>query len=225
MPVPVTNKRIDRFTVRDKVYDTLLGWILEGVMAPGEQLFDKELAESLGVSRTPVREALRRLEDKDLVETSANRWTRVAKVSIAEASRIYPIIIALEKLAISQAIGRLTPGDFKKMEQANADLRAALLSSSTMQASIADVNFHNVFIERSANPHLLKILQDLKTKHRLMELIFFKGSVCVEESVKGHEEMIAAFKAQDLECAKAMIEKNWQRTEEYLLERSSNEIS
>jgi DNA-binding GntR family transcriptional regulator len=70
MPIPKRIKPISRFTMREEVYSTLLMWIMEGELRPGEKLLDKELAEKMGVSRTPVREALRRLEDKGLVVSS-----------------------------------------------------------------------------------------------------------------------------------------------------------
>ena len=92
MPVPFKTKPFNRSFMREEVYKTLLTWIMEGELRPGEKLLDKELAESMGVSRTPVREAMRRLEDKGLVESAANRWTRVSEVSIHESEKIYPII-------------------------------------------------------------------------------------------------------------------------------------
>ena len=212
MPVPNSNKRIHRSSMRDEVYDTLLEWIMEGELKPGEKLLDKELAASLGVSRTPVREALRRLEDKELVEASASRWTRVAKISIAEAGLIYPIITALEKLVVSLALPNLTAQDYAAMEKANAELKEAIKEGSPVKASNADANFHGVIIERSENHHLSKIIKDLKNKHRLLELIFFGGCACVSDSVVDHQEIIEALKTKDLDRALNLIEHNWENT-------------
>ena len=80
MPLPSNNRPILRPSIREEVYDTLLSWIMDGVLKPGEKILDKDLASHLGVSRTPVREALRRLEDKHLVESAANRWTRISPI-------------------------------------------------------------------------------------------------------------------------------------------------
>ena len=126
MPIPVKTRPFNRSFMREEVYNTLLGWIMEGELRPGEKLLDKVLAESMGVSRTPVREALRRLEDKGLVESAANRWTRVSEVSIDEPVKIYPIIWTLEELAVSEAIGKMSGADFTAMEKANDKLRGAL---------------------------------------------------------------------------------------------------
>ncbi len=124
MPLPVKNKIIDRPSMRDTVYNNLLDWIVEGVLQPGEKVVDKELAAHMGVSRTPVREALRRLEDKNLIESSANRWTRIARISPEEPEMIYPIIWTLETLALSTAILGLQPEDFLQMKRANKQLEA-----------------------------------------------------------------------------------------------------
>jgi len=70
MPIPAKAKPINRLFMREEVYSTLLSWIMQGELRPGEKILDKELAEKMGVSRTPVREALRRLEDKELKDGS-----------------------------------------------------------------------------------------------------------------------------------------------------------
>ena len=151
MPIPANSKPINRFSMREEVYNTLLNWIMEGVLRPGEKILDKDLAEKMGVSRTPVREALRRLEDKELVESSANRWTKVAEISIEEPEKIYPILWTMEELAVAQAIENLTETDFKKMEAINNSLDKALDDGDPVAASRADAQFHDVYIERSNN--------------------------------------------------------------------------
>jgi DNA-binding GntR family transcriptional regulator len=208
--------------MRDEVYETLLGWIMKGDLLPGEKLLDKELAESLGVSRTPVREALRRLEDKGHIEASASRWTRVANISISEAEMIYPIIGALEELAVSLAMPRLTDKDFVEMEQANADLKAAIQERDPDKSSGADARFHNVIIKKSENHHLANILKDLKLKHRRLELIYFNGCICALDSVNEHHQIITALKVSDCDRAAKLVQLNWMKTVEKLKALSSD---
>lgn len=210
MPIPVKTKPINRSFMRDEVYNTLLSWIMEGKLHPGEKLLDKELAEYMGVSRTPVREALRRLEDKELVESSANRWTRVSQVSIKEPEMIYPIIWALEALAVSQAMAHLTQGDLKKMEQANKALGRALGEGDPVKASMADIQFHDVFIQRSGNHHLAAILRDLKIKNRRVEVTYFKGYACAKYSLDEHDRILDALGSRDVALAQSLIRANWQ---------------
>lgn len=210
MPIPTRTKPINRSFMREEVYNTLLSWIMEGELRPGEKLLDKELAENMGVSRTPVREALRRLEDKELVESSANRWTRVAEVSTREPEMIYPIIWTLEELAVSQAMDHLGEADFKAMRAANAGLADAIEKQDPVNASMADIRFHEVFIERSGNHHLISILQDLKIKYRRVEVTYFEGYACAKYSLDEHNRILEAMESRDVELAQSLIRTNWQ---------------
>lgn len=212
MPIPIKTKPFDRSFMREEVYNTLLGWIMEGELRPGEKLLDKELAASLGVSRTPVREALRRLEDKGLVESAANRWTRVSEVSIDEPVKIYPIIWTLEELAVSQAIDKMTGEDFAVMKQANERLRTALAAENPVEASRADIRFHEVFIRRSENPHLMSILQDLKISYRRVEVTYFEKDTSGNYSLDEHSRILEAMQKGDLQQTQTMIRLNWQNS-------------
>ncbi len=195
--------------MRDEVYHTLLNWIMEGVLRPGEKLVDTELAEYIGVSRTPVREAIKRLEDKALVETAANRWTRVAEVSVQEAEQIYPIIWTLEELALLMAFPNLGERQFKAMQRANARLAKAIKERDPVEASKADAGFHDVYIQRSENPSLVGILMDLKIKHRRMEVFYFDACFRAADSVREHNQMLEAMRSGDLDRSLKMIRANW----------------
>ena len=189
---------------------------MEGFLRPGEKIVDKELAEHMGVSRTPVREALRRLEDRGLVESVANRWTRVSKIPAKESEMIYPIIWTLEKLALSIAISTMTEEDFTKMEKANNELKAALEKNDPMAASKADAQFHGTFLNRSQNVHLIDIVKDLKIKYRRLEVNYFEGLSIAESSIEEHKVIISALRTGDIELAKKIIYSNWKRSLERL---------
>lgn len=198
--------------MREEVYNSLLKWIMEGVLCPGEKILDKDLANRLGVSRTPVREALRRLEDKGLVESSANRWTRVAKVSLSEPMKFYPIIWTLEELAISEVLDKLTEEDFDQMKMLNTTLARAVEDNDPVKASWADVEFHRTYIEKTDNSHLIKILQDLKIKFRRVEVTYFGGCSSAEDSLQEHNDIIAALQERDLDKTRKLIRNNWQNS-------------
>lgn len=212
MPVPIKTKPFNRSFMREEVYKTLLTWIMEGELRPGEKLLDKELAESMGVSRTPVREALCRLEDKGLVESAANRWTRVSEVSIDEPVKIYPIIWTLEELAVARAIDLMTSEDFETMEKANQRLQTALIAGNPVEASLADIEFHDVFIKRSENSHLMSILRDLKIAYRRVEVTYFEKNTSGKYSLDEHLKILAAFRRGDLQEVQLMIRLNWQNS-------------
>jgi len=212
MPLPTAETRIQRPSIRDEVYTQLLNWIMDGTLKPGEKIVDKELAGHLGVSRTPVREALRRLEDKDLIESSANRWTRVAVIPPNEPEMIYPVIWALEKLALAGAINTLTQADLADMETANNRFRQALADKDPAAASQADADFHQVFINRSGNIHLMNILEDLKIRYRRLEVIFFKELSRDDSSIDEHKAIMQALADRDLDRAGHLLRSNWQKS-------------
>jgi len=212
MPLPVKEHRINRFTIRDEVYEKLLHWIMEGTLRPGEKIVDKELAEHMGVSRTPVREAIQRLEDKGFVESAANRWTRVSEIPSEEPEMIYPIIWTLEKLALSIAFGLMTNADFTKMEKANSALQNALDHNDPVAASKADEKFHSTFLERSKNIHLINILEDLKIRFRRLEVNYFRGLSYGESSIQEHSAIIAALRSGDIQSAQSILHSNWKRS-------------
>ena len=221
MPIPVKTKPFNRSFMREEVYNTLLGWIMEGELRPGEKLLDKELAESMGVSRTPVREALRRLEDKGLIESAANRWTRVSEVSIDEPVKIYPIIWTLEQLAVSQAIEKMTGEDFAVMEQANERLSTALAAENPVEASRADIQFHEVFIKRSENLHLMSILHDLKISSRRVEVTYFEKDTSGKYSLDEHCRILEAMQKGDLRQTQTVIRLNWENSLQRLQQLAS----
>ena len=212
MPLPVKTKKIDRLSMRETVYHNLLDWIVEGVLRPGEKIVDKELADHMGVSRTPVREALRRLEDKNLIESSANRWTRISNIPDDQPAMVYPLIWTLETLALSSAILRINKGDILAMNAANKRLDKALENEDPVEASRADNQFHAVFIRQSKNIHLMTILQDLKISSRRLEILFFNRPLSDTSSVSEHGVLIKALTDRNLPLAEKTVHLNWKKS-------------
>lgn len=226
MPLPLKENRINHPSIRDAVYEKLLNWIMEGTLRPGEKIVDKELAEHMGVSRTPVREAIQRLEDKGFVESAANRWTRVSEIPPEEPEMIYPIIWTLEKLALSIAIHTMTEEDFTRMEEANTALKHALDHNDPVAASKADKQFHGTFLERSKNVHLINILEDLKIRFRRLEVNYFRGLSYGQSSFEEHSAIISALRSGDIESAQEVLHSNWKRSlERYRTLQKAAEIN
>ena len=145
-------------------------WIINGDLAPEEKLKDKELAAKLGVSRTPIREALRKLEDEGLIETSANRWTRVSTVSIEDMEHIYPIILSLESLALKTAYPLLTADHLQQMREFNQTFKQRIEDNDPQGIVEAETEFHRVFIQAAGNLELESLLEGLKLKLSLIHI-------------------------------------------------------
>ena len=220
MPVPETAP-VSRMSLRDAAYYRLRDWILDGTLAPDEPLRDEALAEALGMSRTPVREALQRLEDDGLVVTTATRRSFVSPVTLTQAREIFPIVESLETLAVRLAAGRMDEGALAAMRAANARLAAALEAEDSMAALEADTALHAAFIERTGNGELITLLAELKSKVRRIERTFW-GGADRRDSVRDHEELIAAFAANDDEAASMIILRNWRRGLEWINPERAN---
>jgi DNA-binding GntR family transcriptional regulator len=209
MPLPEA-VAVSRVCLRDEAYIRVRDWILDGTLAPGEPLRDETLALALGMSRTPVREALQRLEEDGLVLTTAKRRTSVSPVSLQQAREIFPMVAALEELALQYAEPKLDDSVLRAMDEANVLLAEALKARDAGAALAADTAFHGVFIERCGNSELISVLGDLKFKVRRIDRAFF-GSADRSASLVDHQELIAAIKRGDRSGARRLLMRNWER--------------
>ncbi|GEM47261.1 GntR family transcriptional regulator [Deinococcus cellulosilyticus] len=208
-PIPADQAPLKRALAREEVYRTLKTWIIEGTLAPRENIRDQELALKLGVSRTPIREALRRLEDEGLIETAKNRWTRVAPLNLKNSQHTYPIIAHLEDLALQLAFLNLTEADLQKMDEANQRFQEALSVKDSRTALQADETFHGVLLERSGNPELRKIVTELKTRLMRLEWYYYRTQGSSAPSVTEHHHLLDALKTPDLAEARTALAANW----------------
>jgi DNA-binding GntR family transcriptional regulator len=236
MPVP-ESAPLDRDLLRDRAYVALRDAIVEGTLAPGERLRDAELCEWLGLSRTPVREALGRLEQDGLVESAPQRFTRVTPLDRRDARDAFPIVAALHALAAELAVPRLTAADLAAMGDANARFaaalrgiaaraggkagaavraggerrgaRAAAVRGADVEAALAaDDAFHGVFVTASANAELPRALDRLMPRMRRLERARF-GSLQGRRSVAQHDAIARAAAAGDVTKTAALVRENW----------------
>lgn len=210
MPLPQETTVVSRVCLRDEAYARLRDWIIDGTLAPEEPLRDEALAEALGMSRTPVREALQRLEDEGLVVTAATRRTYVSPVTLTQAREIYPIVASLESLAMRFALPHIDAATLDRMTEANRRLALALQTCDTSEAVEADAALHAAFIERSGNHELIAVLGELKSKVRRIDRAFW-GTSDRSDSLRDHDELIAAFRTNDNRTAQRVLARNWER--------------
>ena len=169
MPVPEQPHPVDRHLLRDTAYTALCDAIVDGTLAPGEQLHDGELCEWLGLSRTPVRDALSRLESEGLVETAPQRYTRVTPLAPSSAHHAFPLLAVVHSLAAELAVPMLTPPDIAALVGANEDFVGALRAGDGPRAFAADERFHGVFVKRAGNPEIEHVLSRLAPALRRLE--------------------------------------------------------
>ncbi len=202
-------EKLQRNLVREQAYLMLRDWIVEGKFKPCQKLRDKELAEQLGVSRTPIREAFIRLEEEGLIQSKPNSATIVSPIDLKDAAHLYSLVWTLEQLAMRQAFDSITKKHLKLMSEINENLLAALHANNPLKAITADNHFHQIYIELSQNDELQKILSDLKHKLKRIELYYFECVQDVSLSYDEHRHIIQTIQQKNLSATLEAIETNW----------------
>jgi DNA-binding GntR family transcriptional regulator len=225
MPVPVVAEPISRVPTRETVAETLRAWIVDGTLAPEEILRDSDLAQTFGISRTPVREALLQLEHEGLVESHPGRWTRVTPLDPAQLISLYPVWSELEALVARLAATRpgilLDQVAFEDAAQAfSAALDTTLNDPDTTQwqaATEADAHFHETLLAATGNPTLDTTLTPLRQKIRRFEATCPQRIVPSRDSVAEHASILAAIIAGNPDAAAAATRTHTHHTYQRLL--------
>jgi DNA-binding GntR family transcriptional regulator len=208
VPIPETTPGLDRSLLRDDVYRRLRDAIVDGTFAPGEQLRDLELAAWLGVSRTPVREALLRLAQCGLVQAQPGRSTAVSPLDVRAVRDARDVVGAMHEVAVREAVPALTAADLAAMRDANRRFAAAVESGDVEAALHADDELHGVPVTISGNRALATVLEQFTPTLRRAERLRF-GSLRGHESVAQHDELIRLCAAGDAESAAAVAYDTW----------------
>ncbi|MEH6782039.1 MAG: GntR family transcriptional regulator [Rhodoglobus sp.] len=208
MPVPEKNAVHKRSLLRDDVYASIRDAIVDGSFAPGERLRDTELEKWLGVSRTPIREALLRLERGGLVVSQPGKATLVAPYDPASTHGVQQVTAALHELAARLALPSITDAELSTMEEANARFETALDAEDVDAALDADDDFHEVFIAASGNDTIAQVLSQLTPILRRVERMRF-SSHSGRESVAQHALIVAHARSNDIDEALVAVRENW----------------
>ncbi len=201
-------KTIQRQSLREQIYQQLKVAIIRLELEPGEKVNDQELAKQFNVSRTPVREALRRLEDEELVFTNPGAYTRVAKIDLEEVKQATTVVASLHALAAKLALPNLAQSDLEKLETINLKLKNELETKNVINAIEADDEFHKVFLDLSQNIQIQKALDPVESKIRRLEFAKF-NSVEGINSVSDHQLIIEACRDSKIDTVTSLVEKNW----------------
>jgi DNA-binding GntR family transcriptional regulator len=208
MPIPENAPAIDRRLLRDDVYGRLRDAIVDGSLAPGEQLRDGELAAWLGVSRTPVREALLRLAEAGLVVAQPGRSTTVSSLDLRDVRDARDVVAAMHELAVREAVGSLTPADLEAMHQANRRFRTAIEQGDVEAAVRADDELHGIPVAVASNRALAAVLDQFTPVLRRAERLRF-SSLGGRVSLARHDELIRLCAAGDADQAAAVAFDTW----------------
>lgn len=188
--------------LRDVVFNTLRQAILKGELAPGERLMEIQLAEKLGVSRTPIREAIRKLELEGLVLMIPRKGAEVARISEKSMRDVLEVRRSLEELAIELACQRMTQEEFKELEKAKEAFSRAVSEGSAMEIAETDEAYHDIIYNSTNNTRLVQILNNLREQMYRYRLEYIKDEDKRQILLVEHNKIYRALCARHVEEAK-----------------------
>ena len=194
--------------LRDVVFRTLRQAILRGELKPGERLMEIRLANQLGVSRTPIREAIRMLELDGLVIMVPRKGAQVAQITEKDLNDVLEVRLGLEELAVKLACQRITESELQKLYQASRSFEQMLETTETddlQKLAQADVAFHDVIYQATNNERLIQLLNNLREQ-------------MYRSLVEEHDALYERMKNRDLAGAQKMIREHIERQQESIMQ-------
>lgn len=196
---------LDLSTVHTHAYEKLRSLITEGQIASGERLDERALAAALGVSRTPIREAVTRLASDGLVEHRPYQGNFVKSFSANQVAGLYDVRRALEMLAAREAVPRLDEDGLAAVRDALDAASAALEKGDMLGFAEADRSFHRLIVENSGNETLIRLLRNLEGQIQLIRVVANRSPELVERTLREREAIFGALDARDSERAAELI--------------------
>ena len=187
--------------LRDVVFNTLRKAILRGELKPGERLMEIHLANKLGVSRTPIREAIRKLELEGLVLMIPRKGAEVAQITEKNMQDVLEVRKALEELSVQLACERITPEQVEEMKMAAEDFRKVLKSGDVTKIAEADVKFHDIIFAATNNQRLITLLNNLREQMYRFRVEYLKQKECYPQLLEEHDKLIALISGGEVEEA------------------------
>ncbi|MBP2656826.1 MAG: transcriptional regulator [Firmicutes bacterium] len=209
MPIPKNFVALEQPSSKEIAFRQILEWIIDGTFAPGEKINDMELSKVLGISRTPVREALQMLEAQNFVEIMPGRKTIVTNIDEDEIKLILPPISALSAVACELAIDKISDQSIDELMSLNKQIERNIYNKNFLAAGQYDLEFHDIILKIANNKYVDGMLSMMLAHIR--RLMYSQRINISLNSVEEHNQLIKAFKMKD----KALVIKystiNWNR--------------
>ncbi len=197
---------IQHANLRDQVREELLNWLSDGRLPPGQRLEEERISRAMGVSRTPLREALTSLASDGLVEAVPRRGFRVPKLSAERVRNLYPVVGALEGLALRLSGPQAAPLA-AQLDSINERLGSAHLTP--MQRADLDRRWHETLVSRNPNRELAQMLERVRGRLRPYAGSWERAARDVESTREAHAEIARLLAAGQLEAAAEAVLRHW----------------
>lgn len=175
--------------LRELVYEELRTSILTGKIKPGTRLMEVDLAEDMGVSRTPIREAIRKLEKEGLVLIEPRRGAYASPISLKDIVDILEVRSNLEGLAASYAAERMNDAQKKELFELSRRFHQAVIDGNAAGMISNDTKFHHLIVEASGNKHLIQVVEQLQELVLRFRYIYFTDFKRAEEMIPEHQQI------------------------------------
>lgn len=216
--------RLDAYRpLREVVSETLRKAIKDGVLKPGERLMEIQLAEELGVSRTPIREAIRKLELEGFVVMVPRRGTYVADISLKDIAQVFEIRSALEQLSAGLAAERITPDELEDLERILVEVNGYIQHDDFDKIVEADIRFHDILYHGSRNNRLVDILNNLREQMLRFRSISMHYPGRLRDTWEEHRLLVEAIAERNSSQARKIAKKHMENSEKTLLKGISDD--
>jgi len=194
--------------LREVIFNTLREAIIVGELKPGERLMEVQLAEKMGVSRTPVREAIRKLELEGLVNMIPRKGAHVADLSVKDIIDVLEVRAALDGLATALAAEKITEQELKDLNNVQMQFINYVDKDNIQGAIKKDVEFHDIIYRCSRNDKLLQISSNLREQVQRFRVIYIKDYGNMRGIINEHAEIYEALVERDPEAARKAAQKH-----------------
>lgn len=213
IPVKLDNYK----PLRDIVFESLREAILNQVLQPGERLMEIQLAEEMGVSRTPVREAIRKLELEGFVIIIPRKGAYVSQISLKDIHELYEIRANLESLACSLAAERATPDEIEEMEKLLV-IENEALDKLDLETEEINIDIHDLIYKSARNERLLSILNNLREQIHRTKLAHMAEPEKRKTSLEEHRKIVESIGERNIELAQRLGEEHIEQAEQAMIE-------
>ncbi len=204
--------------LRELVLDAIREAIIDGSLKPRERLMEIQLAEELGVSRTPIREALRKLELEGFIVMVPRKGAYVADISFKDIADVYEIRAALEGLAASLAAERITDEELDEMERCLVGKAEAIANHDMEKLVEADTRFHDAIYRASRNDRLTSMINNLREQIQRFRATSLSVPGRMYQSLEEHRTIIEAIQSRDSQLARQVAYEHIENAENIMME-------
>lgn len=204
--------------LREIVFETLREAIINAVLKPGERLMEIQLAEEMGVSRTPVREAIRKLELEGFVVMIPRKGAYVAGISMKDIADVFEIRAAMEGLAAALAAERITEEELESLERILVKIGEYVEKNDLEKLIEADTQFHETLFKASRNERLVQIVTILREQIQRFRTASLSTPGRMKYALEEHKKIVEAVSERNVELARALATEHIENAENSMLE-------